>query len=404
MGDTSPFEQKGSLVLSEVRDTNERLRRLIADFEPDRLDGDVARDLVEAAAEGERLFGAIKALAARRVAATRSWKRAGCFRNAASWMAAVSGTTVGQAASTLETAQRLHALPNTEAALRAGELSGVQAEAIAAAASADPHSEQKLLESAQVDGVKGLRSKCAEVRAAAYRDENERHEGIHERRSLRHWTDADGAGRIDVCGPVDATARIMAALEPFERELFKTARAAKQPERPDAIAFDALVAMCEASGTGAGASPSQTVVVVRVDHSAFVRGHTEPGEVCEIAGVGPIPVSVAQRLADDAFLKALIVDGTDVRAVSHLGEGIPARLRTAVEDMYPECCIQGCHLNRNLEIDHNVPREEHGPTELWNLHRLCRFHHRYKHAHKLRLEGKGTNQRFVPARPPSSPP
>ena len=40
---------------------------------------------------------------------------------------------------------------------------------------------------------------------------------------------------------------------------------------------------------------------VRVDHSAFLRGHTEAGEVCEIAGVGPIPVSVAQRLADDAF-------------------------------------------------------------------------------------------------------
>ena len=143
---------------------------------------------------------------------------------------------------------------------------------------------------------------------------------------------------------------------------------------------------------------------VRVDHSAFLRGHTEAGEVCEIAGVGPIPVSVAQRLADDASSKALIVDGTDVLAVSHLGEGIPARLRSAVEDMYPECCHEGCNTTWHLEIDHNIPREEQGPTELWNLQRLCGYHHRYKHAHKLRLEGEGTNKHFVPARPPPNPP
>ena len=143
---------------------------------------------------------------------------------------------------------------------------------------------------------------------------------------------------------------------------------------------------------------------LRVDHSAFVRGHTEPGEICEVAGIGPIPVTVAQRLADDAFLKALIVDGTDVLAVSHLGEGIPARLRSAVEDTYPECCLARCHTNWRLEIDHNIPREEGGPTELRNLQRLCRYHHHYKHTHQLRLVGEGTHKHFVPARPPPPDP
>jgi hypothetical protein len=110
-------------VLSEVREAVGELRELISGFEPDCLDGDVARELMEAAAEGERLYGAVKALAARRVAATGSWKRAGSFRDAASWMAAVSGTTIGQAIGVLDTAQRLEALPETEAAVRAGELS-----------------------------------------------------------------------------------------------------------------------------------------------------------------------------------------------------------------------------------------------------------------------------------------
>ncbi len=384
-------------MLSEVRETVEELRELISGFEPDCLDGDVARELVEAAAEGERLFGAVKALAARRVAVTGSWKRAGSFRDAASWMAAVSGTTIGQAVGMLQTAERLGSLPETESALRAGELSSAQAEAITAAATADPAAETMLIEQAHVDGIKGLRNTCAQVQSAAYGDEHARDEAIHHQRSLRHWTDRhDGAGHIDIRGPADTTKRIMEALAPFERELLDTARAAGRCERTDAIAFDALVEMAT-SGSGGG---SGTVVSVRVDHSAFMRGHTEPGEVCEIAGVGPIPVSVAQRLADDAFLKALIVDGTDVLAVSHLGEGIPARLRTAVEDMYPECCIQGCNTNRHLEIDHNIPREEHGPTELWNLHQLCGYHHRYKHARRLRLEGSGTDKHFVPARPP----
>jgi hypothetical protein len=52
--------------------------------------------------------------------------------------------------------------------------------------------------------------------------------------------------------------------------------------------------------------------------------------VCEIVGQGPIPVAIASRLLDDAFIKVLLVDGTDVLAVSHPGRTIPERLRTAV--------------------------------------------------------------------------
>jgi 5-methylcytosine-specific restriction endonuclease McrA len=126
--------------------------------------------------------------------------------------------------------------------------------------------------------------------------------------------------------------------------------------------------------------------------------------MCEVRGVGPIPVSVADRLSDDAILKALIVDGEDVRAVAHLGRTIPAKLRTAVEEMFPECAVEGCHVNRHLEIDHNVPISEGGPTALWNLRRLCAHHHEYKHARGLRLEGEGTRQRFVPRGPPPEGP
>jgi hypothetical protein len=370
-----------------------QLRELLAEFEPDRFDGAGARSLVEAFGELERLSAAGKSLAARQVVATGAWKHDGSYRDAAEWLAATTGSTIGAARATLETTSRLASLPSTEAAMRAGELSITQVEAIADAASVDPGAELDLLERSTHDGVRGLRNECTRVKAAACVDENERYEKVRVARSLRSWTDADGAGRIDIRGPVDATAKVLEAIAPFEKQLFKKARVEEREERHDALLFDALVALVEAKGS---ASNGWGITgVVRIDHTALVRGWTEPGEVCEIVGHGPIPVSVASRLLDDAFIKAVLVGGTDVLAVSHLGRNIPARLRTAVEEMHRECDIDGCNVTTGLEVDHNQPVEEFGKTELRNLGRLCLHHHHHKHRHRLRLEGPPGRMRFV---------
>src|SRR5262245_4335315 len=83
------------------------LRELV----PETVDGTQARELVEKFARGERLMAAGKALALRQVAATRSWKQAGSYRDVTAWLASVSGTTIGQAVATVTTAQRLGSLP-----------------------------------------------------------------------------------------------------------------------------------------------------------------------------------------------------------------------------------------------------------------------------------------------------
>ncbi len=377
------------------------LRCLVGELEPDRFDGPGARTLVELFDEVERLGAAGKALATRQVVATGAWKHAGAHRDAASWLAGTTGATVGAARATVDTAARVAELPATEAALRAGSLSLTQVDAIADAATADPTAEAELLDRAAHDGVRGLRTACARVKAAACTDEAARYERIRAARSLRTWTDPDGTGRIDIRGPVDATAKVMAALEPYERALFEQARHDQRRECSDALAFDALVALASAERSGDGDRPVATTpavtTVVRVDWSALLRGRTVPGEVCEIVGGGPVPVSVAQRMLDDCFLKVLLVDGTDVRAVSHPGRTIPARLRTAVEERSYECDVEGCHVTRHLEIDHNLPIEEGGPTAMWNLDRLCGHHHEHKHRHRLRLVGELGRMRFVPA-------
>jgi hypothetical protein len=352
------------------------------------------------------LVGAVRTLAAGRVAQTGAWANDGPFRDAGAWMASIAGTTVGRAKATIETAQRLADLPETEAALRAGSLSEVQVDAITTAAVADPRAERKLLTSAATEGVRGLKNACARVEAAASTDQADRYETARVKRSLKHRAISDVEGMIEMRGPIDETAAVMAALEPIEADLFEEARTASTEPRedPHTRAFDAMNRMADNSAEAAvhaNGRKAPPTIVFRIDHTAFVRGDTVPGEICEIAGIGPVPVAVVQRLANDAIFKALITDGTDIRAISHLSRVIPARLRTGLEELQPECVIEGCHVNRHLEIDHNTPIEEHGPTALWNLNRLCHHHHRVKTIQKLRLTGNGTHQHLIPGpRPP----
>lgn len=387
----------------------DQVRQAVVAFDPLVVDGTTACGLVEMFSELERLAGAGKLLAAGRAAGTGAWAVSGNHRSAESWLAAVTHTSFGQATAAITTARQVAKLPEVEVALRAGELSGVQAEAVSAAATADPDAERQLLVSAATNGLRGLKNDCARVAAAACIDEMAAYERLRKRRSLRAWQDPDGMGRIDVRGPIDATAKIMAALEPYERELFDKNRKAGEHLSPDITAFDALLAMAEthgvSGGTGGTTKSPPATVVVHVSHEAFIRGHTQPGavpaEICEIAGVGPIPVAVARELAQDAFLKALITDGTDIVCVTHMGRVIPQRLRTAVETRDRECVIRGCHVTRHLEIDHNDPVAHGGPTTLANLHRLCHHHHRQKHRDNARLTGSGTQMTLTPAaRPP----
>ena len=383
---------------SKVRQAIQLMREHLAEVDLGCLDGAGARRLVEASATLARLATASATLGSGRVAELGVHHAS--FRSTAHYLARVSGTSVGAAEQTIRTAQQIEHLPATEAALRSGQLSGAQVKEVAAAASADPSKEALMLRRAETDGLKGLKAESARVVAAAAQDQDKVYERIHRERSWRHWREWDGTGRIDIRGPLDRTTRIAMALAPYEAELFEAAKDQDPAEREphQALMFDAMVALADAS-TGEmpkGAGPLPTVTV-RVDHRAFLAGDTEPGEVCEIAGVGPIPVSVAQRLAEDAFLKALLTDGTDVLSVSHLGRTIPAHLRTALDDLYPECAIEGCHVAWGLEIDHNLPVEIGGLTEIVNLNKLCPHHHQYKHRHHLRLIGDGVDKRFVPA-------
>ena len=93
-------------------------------------------------------------------------------------------------------------------------------------------------------------------------------------------------------------------------------------------------------------------------------------------------------MAEDAYLKVIVTDGADVRAVAHESRYIPARLRSALEARDQVCCVPGCAVSRFLEIDHIEPVAEGGLTTFENLARLCSFHHALKTVFSWRLGGQ----------------
>jgi Domain of unknown function (DUF222)/HNH endonuclease len=358
-------------VFERVRDAVDALKATARGFDPLCVDGRDAAALLAVVSEGERVCGAMKALLARRVEETKVWRDSG-YRSAAHWVAEATGATVGAATRTLETARALEQLPDTDAAFRAGQLSDVQAAEIASTAVADPGAEAELLAAAGSTSVKGLRDRCREVRAGAEPDDQAWARRLHESRRAHKWSDPDGAYRFEGRMAPDAGARLDAAWEAHIDRIFREARRAGRHEPRAAYAADALVAL-------ASEGPCKPVEVrVTVDSAALARGHAATGERCEIDRVGPVPVTTARALLDEASVAVLVRDGDDVTAVSSPKRTIPMKLRRALEARYPTCGVQGCANDQFLEIDHIVPLAEGGRTELANLWRPCSHHHHLK--------------------------
>ena len=347
------------------------LEQISHELIPRTLQAQRAVELFNDAARAERLCAAIKCRLARRVEEAKVWRETG-HRSAAHWVAEATGATVGAAARTLETARALEQLPETDAAFRAGQLSDVQAAEITSTAVADPSAEAELLEAAGTTGVKGLRDRCREVRAGAEGDDQAWARRLHMNRRAHEWTDPDGAYRIEARLAPDAGARFSSAWKAHTDRIFGDARRAGRREPHAAYAADALVAL-------ASEGPCKPVEVrVTVDSAALSRGHAKRGERCEIERVGPVPVSTARAMLDDASVAVLVRDGDDITAVSSSKRTIPTKLRRAVEARYPTCGVKACANDQFLEIDHVVPLADHGCTEIENLWRLCSHHHRLK--------------------------
>jgi Domain of unknown function (DUF222) len=369
-------------VLGELDLISQRL-------DPIALDGRQAAELFDDAARAERLCTAIKSRLAHRIEETKVWRESG-HRSAAHWVADATGETVGAATRTLETARALDALPETDAAFRAGQISETQATEISSAAGAEPAAEGALLDAAASTSVKGLRDHCREVRAGAVDDDRAWARRLHEARRAHKWTDADGVYRLEARMAPDAGARFDSAWEAHIDRIFREARRTGRHEPRAAYAADALVAL-------ASQGPCKPVEVrVTVDSAALARGHTDAGERCQIDKVGPVPVTTARALLDDARVSVLVRDRDDITTVSSPKRMIPMKLRRALEARYPTCGVPRCANDQFLEIDHIVPVEHGGETNIHNTWRICTHHHALKTHGGWAVVGDNGDRDLVP--------
>jgi hypothetical protein len=120
-----------------------------------------------------------------------------------------------------------------------------------------------------------------------------------------------------------------------------------------------------------------------------------PAEPCEVDGTGVITPQAARRLACDAAVTTLTVDGDGTPLdVGRTRRSVPPSLRRALEARDRGCVICG-RPARWCDAHHIVHWADGGPTSLDNLVLLCRSHHRRVHQGRIQLP--------PPHTPPAAP-
>ena len=377
-----------------------------ARFDAHALDRDEAVAALQEWTSIAHAAEAAAALAAARLGECGPPPSAGA-RDAAEFVAKQTGTTTSKAKERIQTGDRLQHNDLTRAKAAAGELSPEQTTAITDAVAADPSAEKSLLATAATSSLGGLRDRCAHTKAAVI-DLAEQERRINANRSVRRYTDRDGAEHLHAVGTKRDMARIDRGLKTNVDRRFKAARAEGVREPLEAYTFDALVDMATESGDSATSndeqrrSPIRNLSVIRVDLEALARGHATSGETCEIAGLGPISVETAREMLGESILKLVITKGVDVVNVTHLGRGPNTAQKIALLWQSRACTREDCNRTERLEYDHKdgVEYRKTHRTRLDETEPLCHPDHDLKTNHGWALvEGTGTR----PMVPPDDP-
>jgi hypothetical protein len=377
-----------------VGDLRIALEKWARDVEPRLMSGANAARQLRQVARMEAICASVKTRLARRVDESNVWQQGG-HKTPAHFVARQTGTSIYQAVTILQNAERLEALPATAEAFTTGRVTQAQVAEIAPAATAAPDREGELLGVADERNQVLLRDTCRRVTATAT-DILERHNAAHRARAVRAWTDPGGTWHLHANGTPTDGARIMARLNTETEAVFKEARAANARDSVDAYRFDGLVRMAESSGNEHARAKAH--VFVTVDAEKLTGADDTPGR-CEIKGVGPVPVETARALMGDALLTILVKKGVDVTTIAHDGtKAMPASVRRAVLARDPECVVDVCSAPTS-EVHHLKYRSDGGEHSTTNCVGTCGWCHDLVHYHHYTLEPNGDGTYHLRAPP-----
>src|SRR5579884_1263573 len=242
----------------------------------------------------EKVSAAARLRATTRAAESGAHRERG-FADASDWLARVTGSSTASAKAALDTAAALEWHPEVKAALQTGELSVAQARELVKTEAVCPGAAVGLLGVARGQSLKALKELARDHRVRAV-DPEELHSLQQRARVFRHWRTRLGMVGFSGELPPEVGIPIINRLDAETDRLWKS-EAGSEDRRP-ALAADAFVRLVETGGKGKARSADLVIVC---DLRAYRRGHAHEGEPCHIAGGGPIPVSLARRLGQDAF-------------------------------------------------------------------------------------------------------
>jgi hypothetical protein len=396
-------------------------------FDPQMVSAREAAELVDILSTIDHLAAAGLAQAGNRVAGTDLWRRDGAT-SAAAWLAQRTGTTTGEAVGLLKVGRAVEHAPDTLDALRKGAVSTSQAGPIAEVEKVAPDQAAPLIEKATSTptSVPEIRQEAAQIiNGASGETDADKRRRWQKVRHLRSGTTFDGMGWGRWELPPLEHAEVMSFVRERAERLFQKARAEGRHEPPEAYAADALHQLasyarrCGAHadlGTADETGPADHIrpamvpevddrweaakVIVKIDLGALLRGEVLPGEVCEIAGQGPIAVDDAWQAAEGgAFVAAVLTRGTTIERLYHFGRRPTALQRTGLEWFHGlQCSIDGCTSSARLEADHVAEWASTRITDLGDLTLACGLHHDMKTYQGFRFSEPMANgkRRLIP--------
>ena len=157
-------------------------------------------------------------------------------------------------------------------------------------------------------------------------------------------------------------------------------------------------ASCEASSAGHKSPPTQ--VIVRADLADLLGEHGGTGE---IAGTGPVPGSVVDRLCCNGDVSIVLFD----KELNPVYEAVVSRAPTAAQRRALIARDGGCigcgAPSGECEAHHIIPWKRGGPTKIDNLVLVCWSCHDKIHDHNWQVTKRRSRYRLMPPDAKSAP-
>ncbi|MFM8531441.1 MAG: DUF222 domain-containing protein, partial [Ilumatobacteraceae bacterium] len=305
-------------------------------------------------------------------------------RSMADWLSSHTGSSYGDTRGKVRLADVLRRSAELSGAVDSGEVSPATAQVLHDAVLLPP-------EGADVGGlverVRGIDPRAARVEVDRWRAEHavetdeEAEDRRHRARSLTFGAPADGMITGSFVLPLLAARQVQASVASLAGKPSDTDCRSTAQRYADGLV---LLADAYAKGDITGGRERATLVV-NVPVDSLVDGANTPATT--VFG-DLLPAFVARRLAGDAAVRKIVTDGLEVLAL-----GRPHRLASTAQWLAlvardGGCRWPGCTIPATwCDVDHFVPWEHGGDTNLDNLWLLCRHHHTERHRPGVTLTG-----------------